>query len=71
MSETNDSDEAQGVVSSESVESPRPAPVCAAPCNVCEGMDHHWLPDCPDDIPIMVCKHCDAVREMTDDDDEF
>ena len=46
--------------------------VCARHCSVCEGMDHHWMPDCTEeDGPLMVCKHCDAVREYTDEDDEF
>lgn len=44
--------------------------VCAYHCGVCDGMDHHWLPDCPTDgEPVMVCKHCDAVREIDDDED--
>lgn len=49
--------------------------ICPRPCNICEGLDHHWLPDCPDDedggepIPVMACKHCDEVREYTDDDE--
>jgi len=35
-------------------------------------MDHHWMPDCDEltGMPIMVCKHCDAQREMTDEDFE-
>lgn len=45
---------------------------CAAHCSNCEGMDHHWMPDCDEltGMPIMVCKHCDAQREMTDEDFE-
>lgn len=46
--------------------------VCFKHCSVCEGMDHHWLPDCSEempDVPVMVCKHCPAVREYTDDDE--
>lgn len=43
---------------------------CDRHCAVCEGHDHHWLPEC-DDLgePIMVCKHCPAWREMSDDDE--
>lgn len=45
---------------------------CERHCSVCDGMDHHWMPDCDDaGEPLMVCKHCPAWREMTDDDDEF
>jgi hypothetical protein len=41
-------------------------------CSVCEGLEHHWLPDCDDETgdPIMVCKHCPATRDYTDEDDE-
>lgn len=53
--------------------------VCKRHCSVCEGMDHHWMPgmanedeDGPvDGEMVMVCKHCDAVREIEDDEDEF
>jgi hypothetical protein len=40
-------------------------------CSLCEGMDHHWMAHCDDGTPdpIMVCKHCPATREMTDDDE--
>jgi hypothetical protein len=40
-------------------------------CSICEGADHHWMPDCEEDTgePIMVCKHCPAQREVTDDDE--
>lgn len=49
----------------------KPAP-CGIHCTVCEGSDHHWLPDCDEDTgePIMVCKHCDATTEYFDEDDE-
>jgi hypothetical protein len=48
-------------------------PVCTHHCSVCEGQDHHWLPDCDDESgePIMICKHCEARREIRDDDDEL
>ena len=40
--------------------------VCLRHCSVCEGMDHHWMPDVDDDTgePVMACKHCEAVRPM-------
>jgi hypothetical protein len=42
---------------------------CARHCTVCEGVDHHWLAECDDDgMPLMVCKHCEAWREITTDD---
>ena len=45
---------------------------CARHCVECDGDDHHWLEECPEDgDPVMVCKHCDAWREMTDDDFEL
>jgi hypothetical protein len=47
---------------------------CARHCAICEGLDHHWLPECNDDgEPLMVCKHCPAWREMMDEDfdDDF
>ena len=39
-------------------------------CSDCEGSEHHWMPDVDDetDEPVMVCKHCEATREMTDED---
>lgn len=45
-------------------------PICARHCTVCEGMDHHWLPECDEDTgePIMICKHCDTTRPMTEAD---
>ena len=54
--------------------------VCMRHCGVCEGLDHHWMPgfanedehgDTADGEMVMVCKHCDAVREIEDDEDEF
>ncbi len=46
-----------------------PAP-CAKHCEQCEGEDHHWMPDYDDetDEPLMVCKHCEATREIRDGD---
>ena len=42
-------------------------------CSVCEGMDHHWMPESDDEIndgePFMVCKHCPATREMAADEE--
>ena len=42
---------------------------CARHCTGCEGEDHHWMPEC-DGVgePLMVCKHCPAWREITDED---
>jgi len=39
-------------------------------CTDCEGQDHHWMPDCDEEtgLPVMVCKHCEATREITDAD---
>jgi hypothetical protein len=53
---------------------------CKRHCSVCEGSDHHWMPglanededgDTVDGEMVMACKHCDAVREVRDDEDEF
>lgn len=42
---------------------------CAKHCTICEGQDHHWIPECDaEGEPLMVCKHCPAWREMTDAD---
>lgn len=43
---------------------------CLHDCGQC-GHDHHWLPDCDEDNgqPLMKCKHCEAAREYTDDDE--
>lgn len=45
---------------------------CERHCSICEGQDHHWMPDCDEDSggPVMVCKHCDARREVTDEDSD-
>ncbi len=44
---------------------------CEHHCADCEGEDHHWMLECPEDgDPLMVCKHCDAWREIRDEDDE-
>lgn len=47
------------------------ADTCEHHCTICEGQDHHWLPDCDEETgePVMVCKHCGATREMRDDDE--
>lgn len=46
-------------------------PICARHCTVCDGADHHWLDDCdPDGEPVMVCKHCPAVRDWDPAEDE-
>jgi hypothetical protein len=44
------------------------ADFCDVHCPVCEGMDHHWMPDCDEysGEPRMVCKHCEAIREYTE-----
>lgn len=46
---------------------------CGFHCSVCEGMDHHWMPDSDDEIndgePLMVCKHCPATRPIREDED--
>jgi hypothetical protein len=49
---------------------------CETHCPICEGMDHHWMPDCDEHTgaPRMACKHCPAIREYVaadaDDDGE-
>lgn len=45
--------------------------ICLRHCSVCEGMDHHWLPDSTEDHPepFMKCKHCPATRDYFDEDD--
>jgi hypothetical protein len=39
-------------------------------CSTCEGLDHHWMLYGDDEYPegVMICKHCEATREITDDD---
>lgn len=38
---------------------------CARHCADCDGEDHHWMVECPEGgDPVMICKHCDAWREM-------
>lgn len=47
-------------------------PVCDRHCHMCEGSDHHWSYDGREDIsgnPLMGCRHCPALRAMTDEDD--
>lgn len=43
---------------------------CLVHCSVCDGEDHHWMEDFDEATgdPLMVCKHCDAWREYTDED---
>lgn len=43
---------------------------CKMPCAMCDGMDHHWMPDCDEDNgqPVMQCNHCEARRPYTDED---
>lgn len=45
--------------------------ICARHCSVCEGQDHHWMPACDEATgePMMVCKHCDASRDIADDEE--
>lgn len=47
-------------------------PICARHCTACEGSDHHWDyfgDQDADGEPLMGCKHCPALRQMTQDDD--
>lgn len=47
-------------------------PICAHHCTVCEGGDHHWMYSGEEDEngdPLMSCKHCPALRPVTDEDD--
>ena len=40
-------------------------------CVDCEGEEHHWMYIGDEDEagePVMSCKHCDATRPTTDDD---
>lgn len=39
-------------------------------CVDCKGVDHHWMMDWDEESGkgYMACKHCDASREITDDD---
>ena len=48
-----------------------PAP-CGINCTVCEGQDHHWIEDAPENpIPglevVLICKHCEIRIPMPDD----
>lgn len=46
--------------------------ICARHCSVCEGLDHHWMYVGEEDDrgdPVMSCKHCDAIRPVTGDDE--
>ena len=44
---------------------------CKIHCTVCDGQDHHWMPNCDEDNgqPYMACKHCDARKEYADEDE--
>lgn len=57
---------------------------CPRQCSVCEGADHHWgyyeTPEDEDANPEALksgleiwdtCKHCDAWREIQDEDEDF
>ena len=46
---------------------------CKMHCPMCDGMDHHWMPDCDEDngMPVMVCKHCESRKPYTDEDEEI
>ena len=47
---------------------------CARHCTMCEGADHHWeyYGEHDDEFePLMSCKHCNALRYMTQDDYAF
>lgn len=48
------------------------ADFCKHHCVNCEGMDHHWMPDCDEDTgePQMVCKHCPIVRPYLNEDED-
>lgn len=45
---------------------------CAVHCSVCEGQDHHWIPDYEEETgeARMACKHCEAIRDLKDSDFE-
>lgn len=44
--------------------------VCKRHCSVCEGMDHHWMPDfTASGEPVLACKHCDATKPYPDDEE--
>lgn len=45
---------------------------CARHCDMCDGRDHHWDYFGDEDAehePLIACKHCCALRYMTQDDD--
>jgi hypothetical protein len=47
-------------------------PICARHCTLCEGSDHlcyYFGYEDTDGEPLMSCKHCTALRHMTQDDD--
>ena len=43
---------------------------CLKHCSVCEGQDHHWMVEYDENNgdARMACKHCEATRDMTDED---
>ena len=46
-------------------------PICARHCHLCEGEDHHWSfegQQTTEGEPVMSCRHCPALRPVTDDD---
>lgn len=50
---------------------PAPPPQFACRrCVGCEGEEHHWMVECDDARPegVMACRHCPAVRPITDAD---
>ena len=45
---------------------------CPTPCVDCDGVDHHWMPHTEldfDDNPLVICKHCSALRILSGDDE--
>lgn len=46
--------------------------ICKRHCSICEGHDHHWMPDFEEDTgePVMACKHCNATKPYEDDAEE-
>mgnify|MGYP007100070872 CR=1 FL=1 len=50
--------------------------VCERHCTLCEGNDHHWMPDYDEELDPeghgemwMACKHCEARREIGEDEE--
>ncbi len=49
-------------------------PICDRHCSICDGQDHHWMPQCTNDDgdpvePHMACKHCDVIRPIGENED--